>query len=716
MGMPDWWSERRLGLFVHSNLASVPAWAPIGEYADWYRSHLGEDVADVLLHPHPMVEVLAHHRDRWGHIERYDDFLPLLTYDAFDSEAWARLAVDAGAGYTVFVAKHHDGWAWWDAPNTDRTMLDGGPRRNVLAEYAAACERNDVVFGTYYSLLDWGDARYPSDAYVDDVLHAHVVDLVERYGSRVLWGDGHWGHGPDRWRTRSLLERVQAIDPDVVVTDRWWADPDQLATTGGAVVRTFEYEAPADIVAGPWELCRGIGSSFCHNQAERAEHHATARDIVALYTEVVAKGGHLLLNVGPAADGSIPALQAEPLRLAGAWIHRYGDLLGRSRPWERWGDDSTRHVVADDSLYAIDLDGYGLFPAIDSRRWRIETAETIDAATGVPSPVGFRQDDDGLRIERVRTIDRRTRSIDDVRVFRLVVAPADRPVELFDPEPRRSIELAPLLRDVRPGDVVQLGDGTYLGPAEIPAGVIVRGIGQDRTRIGGAGATAVTLGRNARLEHVGVVDGPDRIAWFPAPAVEVVGPSATVLGCRVDGHIVVRADDAMIKASSALGVVAGGVDRLSLSRCVLRGMRWDVGVDLIGGVGHVIESCELRDHLCAIRASDTTGVIVRGNNVRARWWGVRLCRTELTHVHGNFVDHTMRGVDLDGGANALVEGNAVCDGDSGCILQAGAADCEVSGNRWERCRVGILVWESPGLTEVANEAIDLHDAAVVTGP
>ena len=40
----------------------------------------------------------------------------------------------------------------------------------------------------------------------------------------------------------------------------------------------------------------------------------TGAEIVALLTEVVAKGGNLLLNVGPAADGTIPELQAAPLR------------------------------------------------------------------------------------------------------------------------------------------------------------------------------------------------------------------------------------------------------------------------------------------------------------------------------------------------------------------------------------------------------------------
>ena len=271
--MPTWWNERRFGIFVHSNLATVPAWAPIGEYSDWYRSHLGEDVADVVLHPKPMVEVLAHHRDRWGHIEQFDDFLPLLTYDEFDPEAWAQLVAQSGAGYSVFVAKHHDGWSWWDAPGTDRTMLHGGPKRNVLAEYAAACERNDIVFGTYYSLLDWGDPRFPDPSYVSDVLHPHVIDLVERYGSSVLWGDGHWGHGPDRWRTRELLDQVRSIDPSVVVNDRWWASPDDVPAGSPSLVRTFEYEAPDDIIHTPWELCRGLGASFCHNRAERAEHH-----------------------------------------------------------------------------------------------------------------------------------------------------------------------------------------------------------------------------------------------------------------------------------------------------------------------------------------------------------------------------------------------------------------------------------------------------------
>jgi len=715
MSMPTWWNQRRFGIFVHSNLATVPAWSPIGEYSDWYRSHLGEEVADVLLHPRPAVEVLAHHRDRWGHIERYDDFLPLLTYDRFDAEAWARLLADAGAGYTVFVAKHHDGWSWWDAPNTERTMLHGGPRRNVLAEFAAACERNDIVFGTYYSLLDWGDPRFPEPAYVSEVLHPHVIDLVERYGSSVLWGDGQWGHGPDLWRTRELLERIWAIDPDVVVNDRWWAGDGDVPAGSPELVRTFEYETPDEIVDGPWELCRGIGASFCHNRAERAEHHLSGFAIVALLTDVVAKGGHLLLNVGPAADGTIPELQRAPLEDAGRWIRVHQRLIDESTPWDTWGDDGVRYLRLDDHVDAVDLAGRGRFAAITPDRYRVTAVER----GGVP--IGFRQHDDGLHVDVGRSVlERRARTgrTDDIHVYEVTLAPVEQPVELFEPQPRRPIALAPLVSEAQPGDIVQLGDGTYTGPVTVPAGVIVRGLGASRTVIDGGGATAVVLQRNARLEHLRASGGPTRVAWFPCAVVEVEGPYATLLGCRVDGHVMVRADDVVIRATAASGVVADGADRLTVSRSQFAGVRWDVGVHLIGGSGHEIDSCEFRDHLCGIRASDTTGTIVRGSNITGRWWGIHLEQTEGAHVYGNFIDHTMRGIDIDGGTQAVVDGNAVCDGDSGCIVEWGASDCQVSGNRWERCRIGVLSWDVSDLHAHDNTAIDLHepDAAYAGGP
>ena len=257
MGAPRWWEQRRFGLLVHANLATVPAWAPIGQYADWYRAHI-ERVPDVLLQTSPLVETLAHHRDRWGHIERYDDFLPFLTFEAFDADEWTALARDAGMSYAIMTAKHHDGLCWWDAPGAARTVLHDGPARNVLGEFATACERADLPFGTSYSLLDWADDRYPGCSYVDEVVHPQVLDLVSRYGTKLLWGDGHWGAGGSHWRSDQLVAAVRRVDPDVVVNDRWWAE--------GPTVRTFEFRTPDAILAEPWESRRALGGSFGHNR------------------------------------------------------------------------------------------------------------------------------------------------------------------------------------------------------------------------------------------------------------------------------------------------------------------------------------------------------------------------------------------------------------------------------------------------------------------
>lgn len=700
MGARRWWTQRRFGMLVQANLASVPAWAPIGQDAPWYRAHVDSDVSDVLLHPSPLAETLAHHRDRWAHIERYDDFFPFLTFDEFDADAWAGLARDAGMSYAVMVAKHHDGMCWWDAPNTDRTVLHDGPARNVLGEFATACERADLAFGTYYSLLDWSDPRYPSREYVDDILHPHVLDLVERYGSRVLWGDGHWGAGGAHWRSDDLIAAARRIDPDVVVNDRWWS------TEPG--VKTYQYELPDDIVATPWEMVRGLGGSLGYNRAERPEHLLDAAQIVALLTEVIAKGGHLLISVGADSSGRIPEVHADRLRRAGRWVRAHGDLVDRGTPWSEWGDDEARYIVVDDDLFAIDITGHGRFDALQLAVGRVTAIETTAG-----DRVAFEQSDDGLRLARHHTAD------ELATVYRVLVEelpPA--PIELFPATSPDPIELATAIGDARRGEIIQLGEGIYVGPARVPDGVTVRGLGPHRTTIDGLESFAVVLGANSRLEHCSIVGGGTRIVWLPKPVVRLAGDGAGILGCHVDGHIDITADGTRITSCNGNGITASGVERTTIARSTFRGMQWDCAIDISGGAGHLIESCEFSHLLEAIRLTDTVGTTIRGNRIEARWWGIHLVDTDGAEIIGNAIEHTMRAIDIDGGTLAEVTGNAVLDGDSGCVLQRGASDVELAGNRWERCRIGLLAWDAGKLRHHDNSAVDLiePDGSITIGP
>ncbi len=701
MGAPLWWQRRRFGMMIHASLATVPGWAPIGADPAWYRAHTDPSVRDALLHPSPLVETLAHHAARWAHVEEYADFLPFLTFDEFDPDEWAGLARDAGMGYAVMVAKHHDGLCWWDAPGTDLTVLHDGPARNVLGEFSAACERADLVFGTSYSLLDWADERYPGCEYVDSAVHPQVLDLVRRYGTKMLWGDGHWGAGGDHWRSDELVARAREIDPEIIVNDRWWA--------GHADVHTFEQRVPDGIMATPFEVRRGLGRGIGYNRAEPAEHLLSAGDVVSLLTEVVAKGGHLLLCVAPDAGGRIPESHAERLRAAGGWVRRHDDLIATGTPWHTWGDDDCRYIVVDGTLHAIDVSGRGRFAALRRDDGGVRSITTLDGAGML-----FEQDARGVTLERGPRRQARLPV-----VYRVDVADRpEAPIELFPDAAVTTTELAPLLDGARPGSIVQLGDGRYVGPARIPDGVTVRGLGPHRTTIDGVESVAVVLGNRSRLEHCTIRGAGERIVWLPKVVISVAGDDSCLLGCHVDGHVEITGDRTRVTSCRASGVLSTGADAVNISRSSFHGMQWDCAIDLTGGSGHTIDGSEFHRVLQAIRLAGTIGAEIRSNEIHARWWGVQLVDTEGSMVFGNSIADTMRAVDIDGGTLAQVTGNAVHDGDSGCLVQRGASDAEITGNHWERCRVGLLAWDAGQVRHHDNASVDLlePDGRLVVGP
>ncbi len=127
-----------------------------------------------------------------------------------------------------------------------------------------------------------------------------------------------------------------------------------------------------------------------------------------------------------------------------------------------------------------------------------------------------------------------------IAVYRIAFEHAQRPIELFIPAEPTPVDLGPLLADARPGDIVQLGEGHYCGPARVPPGVVLRGLGPSRTRIslGSDPATSIvpdgpvlTIGRNARLEHVRVAGRTGRSDLFARPIVDIADDFVTVLGC-----------------------------------------------------------------------------------------------------------------------------------------------------------------------------------------
>ena len=326
--LPEWFAQARFGIFIHWGAFSVPAWAePTGAlgavpesewfrhnpYAEWYFN-------TIRIPGSPAAE---HHQQVYAGAP-YDDFLDAWTAEAFDPVDWAQLFAAAGAEYVIPTTKHHDGIALWDAPGTGtRNTVQRGPRRDLIAELAAAVRAEGMRFGVYYSGgLDWSitdlppitsaadlHTLRPTDAAYNAYAYLHLDDLITRYAPDVLWNDIDWpdaGKRSGRYSLSDLLQHYYQAVPEGVVNDRWGIPHWDF--------RTSEYEAARENEgAWPWENCRGIGFSFGYNQNEDESQSLNGSELAEYRSDVVSRGGRLLLNVGPTAEGLIPTVQRRAL-------------------------------------------------------------------------------------------------------------------------------------------------------------------------------------------------------------------------------------------------------------------------------------------------------------------------------------------------------------------------------------------------------------------
>ena len=345
--LPDWFRDAPLGIFIHWGPYSVPAWAEptaeLGEvpddagwfahnpYAEWYFN-------TIRIEGSPAA---AHHRDVHGDAP-YDDFLDRWDTSAFDPAAWADLFRRAGADYVVPTTKHHDGVTLWDAPGTgDRNTVRRGPQRDLVGEIASAVTDAGLRFGVYYSGgLDWHvrpteplvsgedvhDLKRPRDDEYGKYCSAHVRDLIDRYAPDVFWNDIGWPDENfhfDEGGLGELLEHFYAERPEGLINDRFAGAHQDFVTT--------EYQAGEIPEGQPWENCRGVGLSFGYNQVEDAAQYMTGAQAVRHVVDAVSKGGRVLLNVGPRADGSLHELQVAALESLGEFMAEHKAHLAGSR-------------------------------------------------------------------------------------------------------------------------------------------------------------------------------------------------------------------------------------------------------------------------------------------------------------------------------------------------------------------------------------------------
>jgi len=124
----------------------------------------------------------------------------------------------------------------------------------------------------------------------------------------------------------------------IVVNDRWGNDT--KGKHGG--FQTSEYGAGNVSGSKAWEETRGIGQSFGYNRNENLNDYASSQQLIhelinKLIHELintVSRGGNLLLNIGPAADGTIPVIMQQRLMDIGNWLKVNGEAIYETTTWD----------------------------------------------------------------------------------------------------------------------------------------------------------------------------------------------------------------------------------------------------------------------------------------------------------------------------------------------------------------------------------------------
>lgn len=331
---PEWFLDAKFGVFIHWGVYSVPAWGKVGEYAEWYWNHIADKKPENVW--------WRFHEKTYGKSFEYQDFAPRFQAELFDADQWADLFAKAGVKYVVPTSKHHEGFALWPSAEASRTWgrpwnaAEIGPKRDLMGELATATRARGLKFGFYYSLYEWFNPLWKTDRkrYVAEHMTPQFKDVVTRYEPSIIFSDGEWDMPSKDWKSEELLAWLFNESPsrdEVVVNDRWGKDCRHRH--GG--YWTTEYAAGLKDASHPWEESRGMAHSYGLNRAERVEDYKTAREFVLVLIDLVSRGGNLLLDIGPAADGTVPPLMEQRLLEIGDWLRVNGEAIYGTRAAER---------------------------------------------------------------------------------------------------------------------------------------------------------------------------------------------------------------------------------------------------------------------------------------------------------------------------------------------------------------------------------------------
>jgi alpha-L-fucosidase len=347
-----WFREAQFGCFIHWGVYSTFGGEWNGKPFRGYAEHM------MRIQKIPRAEYV-------------EKVVSVFNPVKFDAERWVQLIKSAGMKYVIITAKHHDGFAMYPSSVTQYNIRDATPfKRDPMRELADACKRHGIKFGFYYShAIDWEHPKAPGNdwdyknpggdkqlhggvqwfdlhpellptaqQYVDEKAIPQVLELLKNYRPDILWFDT-----PSRLPLSEnirILKAVRQADPNVVINGR-------LARGRGYSFGDYKNtgDRAAEIVPtdGDWETIPTTNESYGYHKHDAS--HKPVSHFIQLMAKAAARGGNVLMNIGPMGDGLIDSKDAAILRGIGSWLDINGASIYSTErsplPVQPWGE-STR--------------------------------------------------------------------------------------------------------------------------------------------------------------------------------------------------------------------------------------------------------------------------------------------------------------------------------------------------------------------------------------
>ena len=349
------WQDQKFGIIIHWGLYAVPgiieSWSICSE--DWITRDSTSSY-DVYK--------------KW-----YFGLKDSLNPVKFNPDQWAQVSKLAGMKYLVFTTKHHDGFSMFDTKQTDFKITNGpfgsNPKAVVLKHVFCAYRKEVFMIGAYFSKPDWHNENYWWPLYAtpnrnnnydtrkhpwrwqqfQDYTFKQIQEIVTGYGNvDILWLDGgwvrpkntideevlSWGMPIPEWDQEldiaKIAQMARSNQPGMIVVDRTVQGPYEN-------YQTPEHSIPEKKLDNPWETCMPLCNNWGYVPNDPIK---SAEKIIKTLVEVVAKGGNLLLGVGPDATGEIPGMVKSRMLEIGAWLELNSDAIYETRTLDHYREEA----------------------------------------------------------------------------------------------------------------------------------------------------------------------------------------------------------------------------------------------------------------------------------------------------------------------------------------------------------------------------------------